>query len=105
MPDFEPVTITLTTSNGVLVVTDAKIRRKGKETFSLNNSPPSCPGSPDPLPQPAQPFSLLPAISEKDSDPKYQTAKLVFDPNAIGLNNVPGWHRDGFDLRLGLVQV
>jgi len=41
----------------------------------------------------------------RDSDPKFQVAKLVFDPNAIGPNTVPGWHRDAFDLRLSLVQV
>lgn len=105
MSDFELVSVTLASANGVLVVPDARVRRRGKETFFLDSSPPSCPGSPDPLPQPAQPFSLSPAISVRDSDPKYQTALLVFNPNAIGPSNVPGWHRDAFDPCLSLVQV
>jgi hypothetical protein len=104
MPEFELSQATVTTLNGVLIVPDITVRLKSPKTFFLgqNPPPPSCPGSSDPLPAPAQPFiALVPSPSQKDpSDSSYQLAKLRFDQNAIGT-----WDPGAFDPCLSLVQV
>jgi len=104
MPEFELSEAVVTTLNGALIVPDITVRLKSPKTFFLGQDPvpPSCPGSSDPLPDPAQPFiEQVPSPSKRDlSDPAYQVAKLRFNQNAIGT-----WDPGAFDRRLTIVQL
>ena len=95
MPEFQPVTMTMTKTTSGLKVRQGTVRWTGTETFALNGSPTSN----VPLPVPRQPFVLGP-VGVDPGNASFRTATLDFQDAAIAT-----WHKKPFDKNFVLNQV